>query len=198
MSHPSFFALDQHALLPNSDIAAHLASCESCRAHVASVQQTLPIPGWLSQKPRRAPWLRWLAVAPVLALLAIFVVPSSTQPKGAPGVTVWVRSGQDVSRWDGAKSLHPGDAVRLELSGLGYPHGTVVGRDGKVLFHAPEPGKATMTPAWELDTEPGDETLTVIYSHEPLAAGEFPGLLGRRDTKVWTIQLVLKKETPPK
>lgn len=202
MSHPSLLALDRHALQPNAEIATHLQGCETCRAHVASVQTPLPIPNWLSQKPRRAPWLRLLPVAAALALVAVVVVPrlqtAETQAKGAPGVGVWVRRGEDISRWDGAKTFRPGDAVRLELSGLGYAHAAVVGRDGKVLFRAPAPSKATMTPAWELDAEPGDEKLTVVYSQKELGEADFPGLLQRRDTGVWTIQLVFTKEGPTK
>jgi hypothetical protein len=145
-----------------------------------------------------AKWLRVVPVAAALALVTVVVFPrvDRTQPQGAPGVGVWVRSGEDISRWDGTKTFRSGDAVRLELSGLGYAHATVVGRDGKVLFRAPAPSKATMTPAWALDAEPGDQKLTVIYSQQLLAEADLQRLVQRRDPGVWAIQLVFKKEGP--
>lgn len=197
MSHPSFLALDRHALEPQAAVASHLEGCASCRAHVEAVQRALPLPGWLEKPPvRRRLWPGALALAGAAAALLLTLTPAAppaTTAKGGPGVTVWLRRGSDVARWDGARALRAGDAFRLELSGEGYAHAAVV-RGAEVLFRAPAPSRATMTPAWELDAEPGDERLLVVYSQQPLEGAQVPGLVGRRDAEVWSVELVLRKE----
>ena len=48
--HPSKLRLDALSLgADDPSAAAHLGECEQCAAHVARVQQTLPIPAWVRE-----------------------------------------------------------------------------------------------------------------------------------------------------
>jgi hypothetical protein len=70
-AHPSFLALDRHALgLERPEIVAHVAGCATCRAHVAAVEPPSEAPAWaLRLGPRRAPGFAWWPLGPRLRAL---------------------------------------------------------------------------------------------------------------------------------
>ena len=147
-SHPSFFELDRLALGHSSDsaIADHARECELCRAHLARVQATVPIPDWvraLEQQDGRFDWVRGLGrwftahravvAATVVASLGLAMVSISgrfaTRPedegtfttvRGAPGVAVHVKRGARVRRWRPGFAVRSGDQVRVEVAPDGY------------------------------------------------------------------------------
>jgi hypothetical protein len=152
-AHPSFLALDRHALgVPQPEIAAHVAGCEACRAHVAGVAPVPEVAAWaLRLEPRRPPrfawWPRWRALRwGVLAFASAFVlwraaghfttgansigadVGSYVGTKGDPVLWLYVKRGERVELWNGSDPVRPGDLLRLKVQPDRYQHISVFGR----------------------------------------------------------------------
>ena len=206
MSHPSFLALDRHALgIKVPEVEAHLPGCEQCAGHVARVSQPAPVPQSLGEtvKPRPFWTLRMAWVfAPVAVMgVAVLALPGDeARSKGTPGLAVYVRHGSQVSRWDGKSSLAVGDALQLEVSPAGFPHLTVLQPGGTTLYEADiDANKALLLPqSWTLDAAPGPERITVVFSYNPLSSAELGQLVAvPRSSRLWTVPLVVPKEPSP-
>lgn len=203
-AHLSSFLLDQLALGALSadvaaEAAAHLASCERCRADQAQAEEararftrdvmprTLPaIKGRLSPPRRRL----WWALAPALAAACALVFVLRPRPpeepeyseKGAPSLSVFAKhAGQVQPVGDGAQ-LHPGDAVRFVLHPSGLPYVIVASVDGKgdaTVYHpfggdrsaeVPPSGRVELPGSVVLDETPGPERVFALFSRAPLPA----------------------------
>jgi hypothetical protein len=139
--HPSFLALDSHAVGARWDpaVAQHVDRCRRCAAHVVRIRAgaTPPERSWqarVSTRPvvRRRAWTLPVAaaLAALLVLLAVRDSRDATRPrrhdrataattaKGAgTALGLFVRRGARVFPWDGRAALRAGDRVRLQISG---------------------------------------------------------------------------------
>ncbi|HUS66177.1 MAG TPA: hypothetical protein VMZ28_16605 [Kofleriaceae bacterium] len=203
-SHPSFLALDRAALGAALDPAAraHVDGCERCQAHVDRVQRAEPPAPWLrALPPARPAWRSWrwgggLALAAATACALLLLVRArgrgdddragagATTAKGAPEVLLHIKRGDSVTTWDGAAPVIPGDRLRLEIAPSGYRRVQVIGSGGALLHDAPLRAPGLLPVAWEVDDQPGPETLTVILTDHP------------RD-RAWRTTLTLPKSEPP-
>jgi hypothetical protein len=224
-AHPSFLALERHALgATRPELAAHLAACASCAAYVAdAAPSAAPVPAWAREaKPRRTSWLtpfRSLGLAAAVAGVVLVGVNLSRPrapdgdgvdgyigTKGAPGAWLFLKRGDDVHVWNGNEPVVAGDLLRFKVQGAGFAH---VG----VFAVVPEPpgyarlydgvlagAQALSLPsAWEVDARSGDETLLVVLSAAPVAPGDVAGLAARGDdAQHWLRRFVLTKRAPGK
>ena len=174
--HPSFFELDQLALAPEEEGQARLAGCASCLHYVAEQRRELPVPEWAraaSRRTHRRTQLRWVSmtlVGTVAASVAVAVVVRSSQPdvreKGIPSVSLYIKRGGDVSRWDGVAPVRAGDALMLEIDPAGYRAVSVE----SLSAPSPEPlyqgelkgtGRVLVPQSFRVDDSPGPERLRV-------------------------------------
>lgn len=209
-SHPSFFALDR-ATLGSDEVDAHrdhVDSCDRCRAHVERLLRPDPVPAWVVElrPPRARPTWRWwgsgLALAGAVAALLFVVLhdrrdrDAFTTVKGSATVVVHVKRGDEVFVWDGVAPIQPGDRLRLEVAPGGHRHVQVFTSARVSLYDAPLPTQAgpTLLPkAWQVDDQPGAETLIVVLSDDPVSADS---LDRAPDDRVWRTTLILNKTTP--
>jgi hypothetical protein len=158
--HPSFLALDRHALgVASADTAAHLAGCETCRAHLRDVAPATGVPAWALEieaprRPRFAwPWaprsrkLGW-GVAALACAAALWVASGHLAgtpatgtgagtgagayvgTKGGPEIWLYVKRGERIELWNGSDPVHPGDLLRLGVQPDRYRHISVFGGNG--------------------------------------------------------------------
>ncbi|MBX2799039.1 MAG: hypothetical protein KTR31_15290 [Myxococcales bacterium] len=189
--HPSFLALDRHALGDSTaEVEAHVHQCDQCRAYVGTIRRDPgPAPLGLMQRAERR-WWRWPAlvlplVAVGAALAAILWSPVAEDPwlatKGHPHVEVWVRSDQRVYAFDG-RPLSAGDSIRLRVDPAGFDHVEVrTGRD--VLYTGQLHGPEDLPASWRLDHAPGPERIEITLSHP--------------DRPSWSTTLLIDKEVAP-
>jgi hypothetical protein len=154
--HPSSLALDRHALgVATPEVAAHVASCEACRARLAAPADT--VPAWARQlPPRHRGWLAWAGrvLAPVgprrgafglaAALACVALVWAAgrhgTTPAGpgdyvgtkggGPELWLYVKRGDGVALWNGSDAVAPGDQLRLKIQPGRFKHVTIFGATG--------------------------------------------------------------------
>jgi hypothetical protein len=189
--HPSFLALDRHALgIAQPEVAAHLARCETCRARLPAAGPAPDVPAWARQlPPRRRPWLFWpvstrprtfgLAVAAVACAALLWVTggklftPAGPHDyvgtKGGPELWLYVKRGDSVALWNGTDPVTPGDLLRLTVHPDRFKHVTVFGATrtpgeyNRVYDGAIVSGEPTALPfALKVDAQPGAETLLVV------------------------------------
>jgi hypothetical protein len=183
MTHPSFFALDSHALDPKpGEVESHVASCTRCQAHLAALRAQSPLPPGIAGLPapeQVAPWWRVLALAFAAAAIILAVVAFSTreQPqlltaKGTPTAALWLNRAGKSSIWNG-EPIHAGDSVRIEVVLAGFTHVTVFDENTRqVLYEAViSEGSTSLTPAWEFDGKSPSESLRVVLSRAPASFG---------------------------
>lgn len=175
--HPSFLALDRHALGDSTPVVtAHLSGCGECRAHVEAAMVAAPIPTRVLElrPPLRVAWweLRWVQVLLPLAATAVLAVvlinrepADDVRAKGSPTAIAWVKRGDDVSRWTGSPLL-PGDAVRFQVAVEHFTRVTVIDATSKTVLYEAVVTKETTTPAWTLDASPGGDVVWVVLSNE--------------------------------
>jgi hypothetical protein len=147
--HPSFLALDRHALgVAQPDVAAHVASCETCRARVAAPAPTAAVPAWARElPPRRRAWFLWpvstrprafgLAAAALACAALVWVTggkigtPAGSHDyvgtKGGPELWLYVKRDDSVALWNGSDPVIPGDLLRLKIQPDRFKHVTVFG-----------------------------------------------------------------------
>lgn len=211
--HPSFLQLDRLALgAADPQVAAHVASCDSCRAHLGRLEQPVPLPAWVreaAETPRRPRWLRLFApglglVAAAAAVLLVVqsraVGPAYDGTKGAPTVGIYIERAGQVSLWNGVQPLRPGDRIELKVAPDGYRHLTVAGLDHQSpvqLYQgtvAPT-GETTLPRSFRLDDSPGDEQLLVLFSDAPVTGAELREVFAHppRSKSRWAVLLVLPK-----
>lgn len=193
-THPSFLALDRHALGDSPDAASiqkHLDSCDRCRAHLATVTTMPPAPAWLegaSLAPARRSgwrggiWALALSLAAASAGVVLFarghesVVSPVITEKGGPEIAVHVKRGSAVTRWDGHSALRVGDRLRLQIRAGGFRFVSVAvpaeaGQAPRVMYAGPlAPSGATLLPlSFRVDESEALETLDVILGVRPPA-----------------------------
>jgi len=196
MSHPSFLALDRHALgMSDPQTAAHVETCELCAAHVRAVSGREPIPDWVVSRKRtgRRQWVGWLALAAaVLLAIGVYREPAPAPYVGAKGVaevTVFVQRNGEVSVWQG-EAVRPGDRVRLGIQPTDLRYVTIQSGD-ETLFEGPISGDTDpwLVPAsWEVDGEGDSEAITVILDDGPVR--------GVPSASAVAFDLILDKEYP--
>ncbi|MDB4979641.1 MAG: hypothetical protein JWM82_393 [Myxococcales bacterium] len=218
-THPSFLALDRHALgATTPNLAAHLGTCLTCAAYVAAAPSVSPVPAWARDvEPRRTSWLtplRWFGFAAAVAGVALLGVGVSRTraptgdyvgTKGGPGVSLFIKRGDDVHVWNGKEPVVAGDLLRLQVQGAGFAHVDVFEAVPEPpgyarLYEGPLAGKQTLSlpSAWEVDARPGDETLVVVLGAEAIAPSDVAVSSRGDDPKHWVRRLVLSKRAPEK
>ncbi|MBM4784457.1 MAG: hypothetical protein GQE15_42880 [Archangiaceae bacterium] len=172
--HPSFLALDRHALGASTpEVAAHVGACSVCRAHLDAVSVAAPIPPRVLGLRPSAPWWkqRWFQVLLPVAAALVMVVLISARPadelraKGPPTAIAWVKRGDDVSQWKGAP-LTVGDSVRFQVAPEGLSRVTVIDGTTRTVLYEALVKETTMTPAWTLDGTPGGDVVWVVLSND--------------------------------
>ncbi|MER2565395.1 MAG: hypothetical protein ABTQ32_32015 [Myxococcaceae bacterium] len=173
--HPSFLALDRHALgASTAEVATHVAACPTCRAHLDALLVPAPLPPRVLELRPSPPWwrVRWVQVLlPVAAALVLVVAFWSRAPseevraKGTPTAIAWVKRGDDVSPWKGAP-LVVGDSVRFQVAPEGLSRVTVIDGTTKTVLYEALVKETTTTPAWTLDGTPGGDVVWVVLSND--------------------------------
>ena len=217
-AHPSFYALERRRLGGGTDpgIDAHLAKCARCRAHVDGLDQVPAVPAWLEQAPVE-PRQRWavlrprmwavlsLAGAAAIALLVLRPRPSldgdGSRAKGDPVITVHLKRGEIVSRWDGRTPLRAGDRLRLQIDGSRFRFVSVAalapGAVPQVLYAgALESRGTTLLPlSFRVEGVGDREVIDLVLAPTPPGAE----LHARPETPtgIWRQKLVLPREKNP-
>lgn len=172
--HPSFLALDRHALgASTAEVATHVAVCSVCRAHLDAVSIAAPIPPRVLELGASPPWwrARWLPVLLPVAVALLIIVLINRSPadevraKGTPTAIAWVKRGDDVSVWKGAP-LAVGDSVRFQVAPEGLNRVTVIDGTTKTVLYEALVKETTTTPAWTLDGTPGGDVVWVVLSND--------------------------------
>jgi len=215
-AHPSHFELDRFALgVGQADTHAHVATCERCRAHLATVApDDAPMPLALKSpvaRSRRRGFAFALASSTVAAAAVAFVVVrppirprtppivETTAARGTPAIGIYVRRGEQVRLWDGSSSIAPGDALRVSIVGDGYRYVAVFGADASGsltrLYEGPvDPRDETvLPPAWLVDDRGSSETLVVVLDDTPIEASPRAPIESATTHGRWVRRLVLPK-----
>jgi hypothetical protein len=171
--HPSFFALDRHHLVPDPDIAAHVAHCPTCQAHLGGLRAPAALPAWLPAGrhfPRR--WVVGFSVALAAAAAVALWPRAAIREKGTPAIQVHLKRGDEVAPWATGTRLRAGDRLRLQIAPAGYRFVSVAtgGAAPTVLFAgALDPRGSTLLPAsFRVDGADAEETLDVVLAAEPV------------------------------
>ena len=199
--HPSFLALDGSRLgVPLSPAQRqHVEACAVCAAYLTALAAPVAAPAWLrgvawpppparaSRGTRSLPWSAIALAAGAAVVLVVALPRRAPQPahleetvreKGGPTVTVVVKRGAEVFVWDGHRPVRPHDQIGLRLGGGGYHHVSVasapLGRPAVVLYEGPlGDGPALLPRSFRVDErfEDGQERLSIILGHQPIAPG---------------------------
>jgi hypothetical protein len=215
-AHPSYLELDLAVLgAADAATAAHVETCERCRAHLGRAQQPLPLPEWaraLGQE-RRSRWPSWVRAPKLVGLFALaataaFLVIARPRPagreelgaKGSPSVAVYVKRGAGVSLWDGRAQLSPGDSVQLKVAPEEFRRIAVASLEAGALtelYAGPLAVRQTslLPQSWTLDARPGREVLLLVFSQAPLSSAELQAALVQlpRTRERWATLLELPK-----
>ncbi len=104
--------------------------------------------------------------------------PDSVREKGEPAIAVYLKRDDRVWLWDGRTSVRAGDKLRLKILAAGYDHVAVAAPAAqrlRILYSGRLDSTETLLPkSWEIDAQPGAETLYVFLSRRPLTEGELP------------------------
>jgi hypothetical protein len=91
-----------------------------------------------------------------------------TREKGAPGVVVFIKRGDQVFAWDG-RALRPGDRLRLQVAGTDFTRISVasLGDEGPAVLYEGAVGRApALLPlSFRVDERGSEERLSVILGH---------------------------------
>lgn len=212
MNHPSFMALDAHALVPDSQIAVHLEGCAACASHIERLHEVPPLPLAVVREtakplkaPRRFTVTRYVLAAAVAAAVVVVMArkplpPEVITPKGGrPAVQLWVKREMTVRTWAG-EPVHPGESVRFEIAPGGYSHLSVLelSPTPHVIYAVALTAGAstTLTPAWALDAQGDNEDLAVVLTRQPLATDVLnTAARCQHDEEQWCERFTLQKKT---
>ncbi len=222
-NHPSYLALDRASLgQPTANLRAHIDGCSACREYLVSLR-TPPGEAELSAiyeriakraSPARASGWAWLgggAAAAVALVLLVVLNPQPTMPverpyvgvKGSSSVWIYVRRGAETTLWNGQSPLFAGDRLRLKVNPGQLQRVEVYSTkdpSAPELLYAGKltPGESmTLPDAWEVDTEPGDERLLLVFSNEPVKPIWSEWLRGKAQPGVMLLPFVLPKSPLP-
>jgi hypothetical protein len=219
--HPSYLALDRAIVgTPLPEVQAHLNHCDECRKYVAALAMPAESSGFAEierriareRRVRRGLW--WSAIPIAAAASGILFLKLNPQPalpetpgyvgaKGFLSVWIYVKHGSSTTLWDGKKQLFVGDRLRLKLDpgrfrrvevySVKDPSAPALLYRGQVV-----PGQsATLPDAWEIDQEPGDEHLVVVFSNEPVEPVWSDWLHGKSQPGISLLSFVLPKSATP-
>jgi hypothetical protein len=192
--HPSFFELD---LVPHAaaseGVAAHVAECDRCRAHVDAVRgrAEAELPAWVdsppavARLPRSSPRSRTIGAAGAAlatAAAVLLFMRARTEPaespyvgeKGTAAVQVLVQRGTTTTAWDG-RALRPGDRLGLMATCAGRRHvtlGATVDGAVRVLADAPCQAGAFQLPVSVVLDDRGTEDELLFGFGDAAASGE--------------------------
>lgn len=198
--HPSFFALELHALQGDAAIDKHVASCGECQAHLSRLALPRPTPTWVTDvaRPKRMRWMWWLPAGALAGILGIAVLTQpTTTAKALPSVGVYVKHGGRVTLWNGRAAVQPGDALRLHITASGFNFVTVCTSDssGPRVLYSGRIEQSLLPVSFAVDQDGKQEQLWVVFSNEALR----PDLLARamftEVTGTWTTRLSIPKES---
>jgi hypothetical protein len=146
----STFALDLHRASGGHEpaTASHLATCEPCRAYLASLDALdavrPPPPASRSLHPRKGARWRWAMPAGAGLVMAAGVLAyvgsrdrtdgSYVGVKGMPSVELMIHRGDDTFIWNGSAPIRPGDALAFRVACEGL---------SQVAVAAPQPDAPT-------------------------------------------------------
>jgi hypothetical protein len=210
--HPSFLALDMHALgASDSATAAHVQSCARCQAHCSRLQPP-PFPEWARQLDQQKRSFRsWSRVWQLAALCAAAVVVAAILPKslrrpepgvkGSPSVAVYMKRGAAVRLWDGEEPVLPGDRLQFKVAPAGFSRVTVVSleADKTVELYAGEVaalGETMLPRSWTIDGESGPELILIVFSSSPLSPDQVQSAVNDlpHTERIWSMRLRLVKK----
>jgi|GEM_PF-1553906 len=221
-THPSYLALDRAALgSPSSEVTEHLADCEDCQQYVAGLRDA-PQPALVAplrarieqafhdrQKKRRLRWIgatsTLLAAAGVLLVIGRAKPPVVDQPssyvgaKGLSSVWIYVKRGSATRLWDGKQAVAGGDRLRIKVDPAGYRRVevySVTNGNAPELLYAGSVApthSVTLPDAWEIDSEPGEERLMVVFSNGPVKPNWSHWLRGEVEPGIVVLPFVLPK-----
>jgi hypothetical protein len=194
--HPSFFALDLHAL--GAAHEPHLVDCAECQAYLAA-REVPPMSHALRERAS-APRFRWawpaLTFAASAAAIVLWATPPELTSKAAPAVAVYVKRSDVVAKWNGGP-LRVGDALQLELASEGYAYEAVAGEH--VFYRGATSARAHAVPlSLVVDDAPGDETVSVVFSRHALSDDTLLAAAAAhtRTREVWVTSFTFAKELP--
>jgi hypothetical protein len=206
-THLSAFELDAASLSSASPAASeHLVSCERCQAAVAQREQSVPLPQWVRELPPRGRaawrlggWTLWVPVA-VAATVALVVAYPKTRPdevrvKGAPVLSVFIKRGDEVKRWDGAERVRAGDRLQLKVSAEGYRQLRVLDGD-EPLYDGPVPRDGELLDeSWRVDDAQAPLVLGIVVSREHLSTDEARAAVAgkERSERAWSTVLTFTR-----
>jgi hypothetical protein len=123
--------------------------------------------------------------------------------KGFSSVWIYVKHGADTALWDGKKPVFVGDRLRLKVDPGRYERVEVYSTKNQqapelLYVSAVTPGQSLSLPeAWEIDAEPGDERLLVVFSNHPVKPVWSDWLQGKAPPGVLLLPFVLPKSSGP-
>jgi len=214
--HPSSLALDLLALGQGGpDVAAHVASCDSCRDQVraSAPLPSGPVPAWVQRPPpRRLGWVLPVLVAAAAGLVGVVTYPprhrvapaASTRPKGFPAFAVYVEHGGRVRLWDGRSTVSAGDQLQLKVSAAGFDRLVVGALDQGTwspLFEGPvsTAGETTLPLSFRVDADGETVQLGLLWCDHPCPVSDLPAAakVAPRDAHRWWTFVALRREETP-
>jgi len=223
VGHPSFLELDRATLGRGTpETAQHIEGCVRCQSHASALRATAQLPRWVreleaSPLPRWSP-RPWMLVGGGLAFAALVAVglrpwlatPASSPvrvvvaAKGSPTVALYIMREGLIFLWDGRAPIQAGDHLQLEVAAGGFSRVTVAstGADAELLYSGPiDPDRPAMLPrSFAVDSRPGTERLALGLSRQELTTEALVAAAAehRRDSMLWTTELVLTKAQVPR
>jgi hypothetical protein len=124
--------------------------------------------------------------------------------KGLPSVWIYVKRGEDLTLWDGQRSLEPGDRFRIKVDPQGHTYAQVFSREAPDAALVPiygdrVPGDAvtTLPAAWQLDRRSGRDSLVVVLAARAITAAEVRRFVEQGPPPdVWLRQFDLRPVAP--
>jgi hypothetical protein len=202
------------------EIAEHLARCERCRERklaldraCAQIEAQLPmfaphppvreeapapirVRGWRMRGRGAALSALALAVCALLGLLPWVARERShereTRSKGGPGLSFYVKRGEEVFLWTPGDAVTAGDALRFVVTPQGYGQIAILSRrkDGETSLYYPQGERSAaidagtssiaLDGAFELDDTIRDERLFAVFCREPFDTAALQSQLAER------------------
>jgi hypothetical protein len=215
----STFALDLHRAAGGREpaVASHLATCEPCRAYLASLDALDAVrpPSRASSWPRPREGARWRWAIPAAASLTMAAgvlayVGSRDRTdgsyvgvKGMPSVELMIHRDEDTFVWNGSAPIRPGDALAFRVACEGLSHVVVAAPDPEAPTRwlrlkdaaCPAGPSATLPFTLLVDGQSQRERFAVVVSKARLDddAVRSAASAGSQAVDVWTVRFDLPK-----